>query len=97
MIVLTIIKQAASMKEVITTANALTSAQFEHRKNKIFQNPVVVDISDRISNFTAALNRSSLNIEEKQSLLALSQEEVYVFARALTLTFLKRAIKNPQH
>ncbi len=97
MIVLTIIKQAAVMKEVIMTANALTNAQFEHQKNRIFQNLAVVDISDRISNFTAALTRSDLKIEEKQSLLALSQEEVYLFARAITLSFLKRAIKNPQH
>jgi len=95
--VLTIIKQAAAMKEVILAANALTNAQFEHNKNKIFQKSAVVDISNRIFNFSVAIKNSALTIEEKQSLLALSQEDVYVFARALTLTFLKRAIKNPQH
>lgn len=91
-----IILEAAVMKNLITAANNLTNAQFELQSNKILKKETQSDTKKEIEAFRESIKKSSLTLEEKDSLLNLSDKELYKFAHELIIEFIRQEIKTPK-
>ncbi len=91
-----IISEAAVMKKIITAANNLTNAQFELQSNKILKKKALSDTKKEIEAFRESIKKSSLTLEERDSLLNKSDEELYKFAHELIIEFIRQEIKTPK-
>jgi len=84
------------MKKIITAANNLTNAQFELQSNKILKKKALSDTKKEIEAFRESIKKSSLTLEERDSLLNKSDEELYKFAHELIIEFIRQEIKTPK-